>query len=208
VRASCRQRLRLARSLMATPWFAAGAGMVIAAAVAVDSPAALTYGPAAPGVRCPAGGCASPAPGHRPGLATANPGVPLKAPGAAAGGDAAANPGAPRGEAAGGGAGYRLGYEVIKRRPAGFTAIITMPSDLKPGPWSLEFGFPAARIDGVWGAVWQPSGDGQAGTALGPWQWGGQAPGGPGAHQLIVRATGTPSAPSSCELDGMSCTFG
>ncbi len=188
---------------MVTPWFAAGAGMVIAAAVAVDSPAALTYGPAAPGVRCTAGGCASQAPGHQPGLATANPGVPLKA----SGGAAAANSGAPRREAAGG-AGYRLGYEVIRRQWAGFTAIITMPGDLKPGPWSLEFGFPAARIDRVWGAAWRPSGDGQAGTALGPRQWGGHAPGGPGANQLIVQATGTPSAPSSCELDGTSCTFG
>lgn len=40
-----RRRLHLARALLATPWFAAGAGIVIAAVLAVDSPTALTYGP-------------------------------------------------------------------------------------------------------------------------------------------------------------------
>src|SRR5260370_24345978 len=49
-----RPRRRLARSLLATPWFAAGAGIVIAAVLAVDSPAALPYGPTFPRSRRPA----------------------------------------------------------------------------------------------------------------------------------------------------------
>jgi hypothetical protein len=192
---------------MVTPWFAAGAGMVIAAAVAVDSPAALTYGPAAPTVRCSAHGCASPAPGGQPGLAAGSPGVPLQAPGAQAGGAAAASSGASRGAAAGSGAGYRLGYRIVSRRH-GFVATITMPGDLKPGSWSLQFGFPSARIDRVWGALWRPSGDGNAGTALGPWEGRGTPPARTGARQVTVRASGTPTVPSGCTLDGIRCSFG
>src|SRR5260370_21705834 len=88
-----RPRRRLARSLLATPWFAAGAGIVIAAVLAVDSPAALTYGPTFPSSRCPARGCAS-APGYLPAApATATPGVELKVPGLGTkGGTAPAGP--------------------------------------------------------------------------------------------------------------------
>src|SRR5260370_34159940 len=72
-----RSRLRLARSLLATPWFAAGAGIMIAAVLAVDSPTALTYGPTFPGPRCPVHRCGS-AGGH---LRGPTPGIALKAPG-------------------------------------------------------------------------------------------------------------------------------
>jgi Cellulose binding domain len=189
----------VARSLMMTPWFAAGAGIVIAAAMAVDSQAALTYAPSGPGVRCPVSGCSSPAPGHPPDLATAHPGVALKTPGAEHPGAEAASPD-PR---PGAEAGYQLGYQVIGRWPSGFVAMITMPGDLKPGPWSLQFAFPSARIDRVWGARWQPSRNGNGGTARGTWQW----PGRPDARQLTVSATGTPTDPSRCRLDGISCGY-
>src|SRR6516162_4927863 len=52
-----RPRLGLARSVMVTPWLAASAGIVIAAALTVGSPAALIYVPNGPAVRCPASGC-------------------------------------------------------------------------------------------------------------------------------------------------------
>jgi hypothetical protein len=172
------------RSLMLTPWFAAGAGLMIAAAVAVDSPPALTYGPAAPGLRCPAGGCTSLAQGHRPGLAAAGPGVELRDPGPNAGGAAAAA-----------GPYQRLEYQIITHRWPGFVVVITLPGGLKPGSWSLQFGFPAARIDWVRGALWQPSGNGWAGTATGR------------AHRLAVWAAGEPTAPSGCRLDGQPCGF-
>jgi Cellulose binding domain len=187
---------------MMTPWFAAGAGIVIAVAMAVDSQAALTYAPSGPSVRCPVSGCASPARGHPPDLATARPGVALKTPRAGPAGAAAAGPG-PR---PGAEADYRLGYQVIRRWHSGFVAMITMPGDLKPGSWSLHFAFPSARVDRVWGAQWQPSRNGDGGTALGPSQWRGRI--GPDARQLQVSATGTPTDPSACRLDGISCGFG
>jgi hypothetical protein len=192
---------------MITPWLAAGAGMVIAAAVAVDSPAALTYSPSGPAVRCSVSGCAGPAPDRQPDLATASPGVALRAPGAEPDGAAAGSPGPPHRTGASE-PGYQLGYQVIRRQRRGFVAMITMPGDLKPGSWSLQFGFPSARVDRVWGALWRPSSDGDAGTALGPWQWRGHAPGQPDAQQLTVLATGVPAVPSGCRLDGTSCSFG
>ena len=188
--------------MMMTPWFAAGAGIVIATAMAVESQAALTYAPNDPGVRCPVSGCASPARGYPPDLATARPGAALKTPGADPAGAAAASSGPRRGAEAG----YQLGYQVIRRWHSGFVALITMPADLKPGIWSLQFAFPSARIDQVRGALWQPSRNGDGGTAFGPWQWRGR--GGPDARQLTVSATGTPTDPSGCRLDGISCGFG
>jgi hypothetical protein len=216
-RAACRWCLGLARSLMVTPWFAAGAGMVIAAALAVDSPSALTYAPS-PVVRCTATGCPGPAPGHVPGLATASPGVSI-ASGAAPGEGPASGP-------AGGTSGsanqavYQVGYQILRRWPSGFLAQITLPSSVKPGGWSLQFSFPAARVDRVWGARWQPSGNGDSGTANGPSGWGapgrgsgdgaggGAGPGRLGGRRLVVSATGTPTSPSGCSLDGDGCRFG
>jgi hypothetical protein len=185
---------------MMTPWFAAGAGIVIAAAMAVGSPAALTYAPSDPGARCPAmSGCASPAPGHLPDLATARPGVALKPPGAQPAGAEAAS----SGQRPGAEAGNQLGYRVIRRRHSGFVAVITIPGDLRPGTWSLQFGFRSARVDRVWGALWQPWRSGHGGTALGPWPWRGRSD----ARQLTVLATGQPASPSRCRLDGISCGY-
>lgn len=212
----CRRHFGLARSLMVTPWFAAGAGIVIAAALAVDSHAALTYVPNAPGVRCPVSGCLS-VPGHGPDVATATPGLPFTA-----GAEPRAGKAAGRGGAAAAPS-YQLGYQVLQVWPSGFLAVITMPHGMRPGPWRLRLAFRSARVDLVWGARWRPSGDGDAGTAIGPWAGlrpgpggeGGAGPGPPGAGQgpqgdgqMVISVTGTPTAPSGCRLDGMSCRFG
>ncbi|HTW04874.1 MAG TPA: hypothetical protein VMF87_31575 [Streptosporangiaceae bacterium] len=205
-----RGRLALARSLMVTPWFAAGAGIVIAAALAVDSPAALTYVPADPAVRCPVAGCPGAEPSHGPDVAAATPGMPLPA---GSGPRAGAAPGAIVGGAAA--TPYQVGYQVARRWSSGFLATITLPRNLRPGPWSLQLAFPSARIDRVSGARWQPSGNGDAGTATGSWpgHGGGRDDGGPGAGrsaggQVVISATGTATTPSACRLDGVSCRFG
>jgi hypothetical protein len=203
-RGSCRQRVRLARSLLLTPWFAAGAGIVIAAAVAVGSPAALTYSPSSPVLRCSQSGCGSPAP-DRPDVATASPGVALKV-GGGHGHAAAARSAPSRAAKAGGRARYRVGYQVIMQRRRRFVALITMPSDLTPGSWRLAFAFPSARVKQVWGAQWQPLADGEGGTALG--QWAGDPLGWPAAGQLVVMGSGAPTAPTSCRLNGAECSFG
>jgi len=211
---TCRGRLALARSLMVTPWFAAGAGIVIAAALAVDSPAALTYVPTDPGVRCPVSGCAGAVPGHGPDVATATPGLPLP-PGS---GPRAGVASGPAGAAGGGGPAYQVGYQVVRRWSSGFLAMITLPADMKAGPWSLRLAFPSAHVDRVWGAQWHPSGNGDdAGMATGLWPGpgpgrgnggGGHSVGQPAGGQIRISATGTATTPSACRLDGVSCRFG
>jgi uncharacterized RDD family membrane protein YckC len=197
-----RPRLRLARSLLATPWFAAGAGIVIAAVLAVDSPTALTYGPTFPVERCPVQGCGG-APGQQPGQsATATPGIALGVPGLQMKGGTTTRGHRP---------GRRLlGYRIVRQWSSGFLALITIPGVARTDRWSLRFAFAAAHVDRVWGARWRPSGNGDGGTAEGPsdrdgHSWSNR---GLGAGQVLVSATGTPQAPSGCALDGASCRFG
>jgi hypothetical protein len=197
---------------MVTPWFAASAGIVIAAALAVESPAALTYVPNGPGVRCSTSGCADPTPGQ-PAVANASPGMELKTGTAPRGGtSASARPG--RRHAAG--AVYELSYQVVRHWRGGFIAVITLPDDMPPGTWSLHLHFPSARVDQVWGARWKPAGHGDAGTATGSWagprgrdrgQHGEQDARGQDSRQLVIFATGTRTAPSGCRLDRASCNF-
>jgi len=177
---------------------------VIAAAVAVGSPAALTYSPSSPVLRCSQSGCGSPAP-DRPDVATASPGVALKVGGGH--GHAAAARSAPSPAAKSGSRlRYRVGYQVIMHRRHRFVVLITMPTDLTPGSWMLAFAFPSARVKQVWGAQWQPLADGDGGTALG--QWAGDPLGWPTAGQLVVMGSGAPTAPTSCRLNGAECSFG
>jgi len=203
---SWRPQVRLARSLLLTPWFAAGAGIVIAAAVAVGSPAALTYSPSSPVLRCSESGCVNPAPDH-PDVATAGPGVALKA-GGGHSHSAAAAPVPSRAAKAGGRARYRVGYQVITHRRRRFVALITMPSGLASGFWSLAFAFPSARVEQVWGAQWRPSSSGEGGTALWSPQWAGDPLGWPALGQLVIIGRGAPTAPTSCRLNGVRCSFG
>jgi hypothetical protein len=194
---------RALRILVVTPQFAAGAGIVIAAVLAVDMPhAALSYGPN-PQVRtCAPGGCATakPSPGS---LATANPSVKLKParPKAAVPSvQAVTTPdqSSPR---------VDIMYQTIRTSRSGFVGIIVIVigSRQKLGSWKLAFAFSAARVERVWGAGWQPDGNGDGGTVTGqPWAWPGQQAGTP---RVVVFATGTPSKPVSCTFDGATCTF-
>ena len=197
-----RPRLHLARSLLATPWFAAGAGIVIAAVLAVDSPTALTYGPTFPTERCPVHGCGG-ALGRQPGQpATATPGIALRSPGLKLKEGATARGGRP--------GGVLLGYQIVRQWSSGFLALITIPGVARTDRWNLWFGYAAAHVDRVWGARWRPSGNGDGGTADGPSErtrhsWWDR---GLGAGQVLVSATGTTQAPSGCALDGASCRFG
>jgi len=193
-----RPRLHLARSLLATPWFAAGAGIVIAAVLAVDSPTALTYGPTFPVERCPVQGC-----GGTPGQsATARPGIALGVPGLQMKGGTTTR---------GGRAGpHLLGYQIVHQWSSGFLALITIPGVGRADRWSLWFAYASAHVDRVWGARWRPSGNGDGGTADGPsgrpghYQWDRRL----GAGQVLVSATGRPQVPSGCALDRASCRFG
>jgi hypothetical protein len=200
-----RPRQHLARSLLATPWFAAGAGIVIAAVLAVESPTALTYGPTFPIEQCPLHGCGGNS-GHPAGQpATATPGVALRAPGSKMKGGVT-TPSRRRGRAT---RGALLAYQIVRQWSSGFMAQISLPGAARSGGWSLRFSFPAAHVGHVWGARWEPSGNGDGGTAYGParsaFDFSGDGRSDPG--QLLVSVSGTPQAPSDCVLDGASCRF-
>jgi hypothetical protein len=101
-----------------------------------------------------------------------------------------------------------VGYQIIRRWSSGFLAVITIPAPASSAAWSLQFAFPGARVDRVWGARWQPSGNGDAGTAVGPVHGHSRQERELGAGQIMVSAAGPPGAPSGCVLDGVRCRFG
>jgi hypothetical protein len=198
------------RGLLVTPWFAAGVGILIAAALALATPrhAVLSYGPVDPGIPCKLPRCASPAPRHGPGsLATAKPGVPLQQPlirrttavptVVAARPSATPRPASP--------AEIAVHYAVIRHSRGTFLAVITVQSSRKLGSWTLGFVIPGARISDVWGGKWQPSASGSGGVASGqPWPW---ARSGPGTARIVIFATGRPRVPVGCMFDGEGCVF-
>jgi hypothetical protein len=196
--------------LVGTPQFAAGAGIVIAAMLAVDGPhAALTYGPNPPVRECAEHACTSakPAPG---GLATSKPSIKLKTsrpkPRPATTGPAGS---AGTGGSAGAGGrlhGVTIKYRTIWRSDSGFAAMITVESRRKLGTWTLAFSFSGTRVQRVWGAAWQPASNGDGGVVTAqPWPWLGQEA---SAARIVIFAAGAPARPASCSFDGTPCSFG
>jgi hypothetical protein len=210
---------RWVRGSLVTPWFAAGAGIVVAALLAVESPhQVLSFGPPVyqhcSSQHCTAG--VRPTPGS---LAGSTPGVPIKHAQPANVRRAAVGPHAFAGEPARS-AGNRAApahppaapvvtvhFQLLGRhRPGyrGFAALITLQGS-KPGDWTLRFVLPGAQIERVWGAHWRPSPSDDGGTATGqPWPWphsdGDQA-------RIAILGTGTSGPPTGCVFDGARCSF-
>ncbi len=203
-----------------TPWLAAGAGVVVAAVLALNMPrAALTYSQTDPRANCRPPSCAGVSPGQqRGGPAARNPGMKLKHAGRPAvtgatppgqlATPAAKGPGTPAR------AGHpkppypaapaEVQYQTMQRWPAGFTGLITISSQSALRNWRLTFRYPGAEIDSVAGAKWVARGDGGVATAV-PWPWG--RPSGNVVRIMIV-ANGTPGQPTKCRFDGTRCSFG
>jgi hypothetical protein len=163
------------RGLLITPWFAAGAGFVIAAGLALNSPhTVLTY---RPNTEPCVGNCTSTGP-SRGSAALATPGVQIKTASPARTGDGAharrrssAGSG-PTGGRHGGGtgasAGAGVGFRVLFNKYNQFSALITIPAGQTAHGWSLQFKIPGTQITRVWGAQWAPAGsDGGLATMLG-----------------------------------------
>ena len=174
------------RGLLITPWFAAGAGFVIAAALALNSPhTVLTYRPDT--VPC-AGNCKTTGQSNGS-AAVATPGVQIKTASPARAGShprrgSSAGPGHTGGHHGGGtGApsGAGVGFRVLFNKYNQFSALITVPAGQTAHGWSLKFEIPGAQITRVWGAQWEPSGnDGGLATMLG--RQSGPGPGSPGGQ--------------------------
>jgi hypothetical protein len=184
---------RWKRGLLVTPWFAAGAGFVIAAALSLNSPRTfLTYRPnAAPGTST----CADCQPESVP---TARPGVQIKSvhPAQADGRAATAVTPAVR---------VRLGPEVDGL----FSVTFLLPASEAGRSWKVQFTLPGRSVTGVVGARWQPDAaqDGGLAAALGQGQGQYVSPVDPGSVSFLVSAGGPPVRPAGCLLDGRACHF-
>ena len=200
------------RMLVVTPQFAAAAGIVIAAMLAVDVPhAALTYGPNPPVRECAEQACAA-APPARGGLATSKPSIKLKTSRpksrpATAG--QAGNPGTSGPTGSGGTSGGQpavaIEYRTIRVSDSGFVAMITVTSHRKLGTWTLAFTFSGTQVQRVWGATWRPDSSGDGGVVTGqPWPWPGQKD---SEARIVIFAAGAAARPASCSFDGATCSF-
>jgi hypothetical protein len=215
---SCRQHGRMrpvlrsaARSLLVTPWFAAGAGIVLAAGLWIYSPHTELKFPAAAvdpaQVPCALSGCGSGSGMHAHGrLATSRPGVRMRHRQAASA--AAQNLAVSK---------LKFRVTVLWRRSDGFGAFVTVSGPDLPTAWRLTFDLPGARIQRVIGALWQPAASGPGGTAYSQTSGEPNGTGTPGdgdqaaaagTISFLVFGTGSPGAPTGCVFNGFSCTFG
>ena len=182
--------------MLMTPWLAAGAGVVVAAALALHVPhAELTYTPNGPGA-CSlaaggtiAGGTVAPAQpaGHGPAAELRqrkkHRTILRRTPGRHP-----ARPGR-----------LRVRYQTLSTGPSGFTGLITLSGREVQGSWQLTFRYPGARVVSIDGGAWTVS-DGVV-TVTGP---GNGAAGRMAA--ITLRASGPPSGPIQCTFDGVACT--
>jgi hypothetical protein len=195
------------RRLLVSPWFAAGAGFVIATGAIIYVPHTnLDFGNAIHVTHCKQASCKQP---------TLTPQGP--APGLPAGGGVTASPSAPSVPA-----GMTFWYESATSTRDGFSMWIQIRARQDPGPWKLSFLIQGGSRLYVYGAPAQPYGaDGvtvssvSAGTqSAGYAQIFGHQSGADGESsqvgyivQFQVRGVGTPSAPSRCSYNGAPCTF-
>lgn len=195
--------------MVVTPWFVAGAGILIAATLVLESPrdAVLSYGPPSPGVQCLTPRCAAIGPKRlHDALAVARPGVRLNPAGPK--GAAAAARALPRRSAHADAVAVR--FRLIQHGQRGFIAVITVHRDKKLGDWTLGFTIPGASISAVLGAKWLPDASADGGVAeRQPADWSPpQSPSpSPKMARIVIFGTGTPGMPAACTFDRRSCVF-
>jgi hypothetical protein len=214
------------RSLLVTPWFAAGAGFVLAAGLWIYSPHTVLRFPSANapyGVPCTTQQCDAGSGGGQ--LATSTPGERIShngGPGRTGQADVAGRDSAS--------SGLTFTFSVPWQQDGNFQAVIIVRGKHLPANWRLEFTMPGTRIRWVTGAQWQvlPSGDGGTafasqrqfggggtGNGSGHGQGnagygqsrGGADPGQGGGISFLVVGTGSAGAPATCVFNGASCTF-
>jgi hypothetical protein len=203
-----RRRLnRAGRRLLVSPWFAAGAGVVIATGVIIYMPhTKFEFGNAIHVIHCRQAQCAPVTPeGGAQGL-----------PAGVGGGQVTASPRAITVTA-----GMSFWYQVLDRTQSGFIMQITIRASHSLGPWKLSFVIPGATDVYVPDARWVQSGT-DGGTASNYYSGtessdsapisGHQSGGAVSSHdgytvEFQVRGSGTPRAPTHCFYDGVACQF-
>jgi hypothetical protein len=184
-------RSRRMRGLLVTPWFAAGAGFVIAAALSLNSPRTiLTYRPNNAPNQSKCADCQSPE-----SVPTSKPGVQIKS----------VDPAAIGGS---GGSGLAVPIQLGPERNGVFSVTFTLPASQAGNDWKLRFALPGRNITQVLGAQWLPDAADDGGEAAKLPQGGYVSPANPAAVSFLVSASGPPVAPVHCVLNGQPCHFG
>jgi hypothetical protein len=191
-----------ARGLIVSPWFAAGAGVVIATSAFLIAPRAVQEFPNNNGINvthCSHAGCRPTPQGMLP--------LPLTEPG-----------GQMRVTTATAASGLTFGYYVLWQQHGAFSMEISVSGSHAIGPWQLTFVIPGRYITSVAGANWQRSGvDGVIAsgyvTTAGSYSRDGQ--GGDSSDgsrdqrfiQFIVTGAGTAAPPGGCFYNSAQCHF-
>lgn len=206
-----------------TPWFAAGAGFVLAATLWIYSPHTELRFPSASApdeVPCTVAQCTEGNGGGQPAANTPGQHISQQA---AKGGNA-------RDQVAGEGSatsGLTFTFSVPWQQNGSFQAVISVRGKHIPAAWRLEFTMPGSQIRYVIGAQWQATPTGDGGTAFASQrQYGGggqgygqgnggygQGDGGAGRAQhgsisFLVMGSGPAKTPATCVFNGSSCSFG
>jgi Cellulose binding domain len=193
------------RRVVVTPTFAAGLGVVIAAAMAYPmTKTVISYGGTPPvgGSPCLRDGCVGGTDGSGS-LATASPGAQLRSPSPTTDPGPAAPPASGAGTVA---AGQPLmQYLTLRQWESGFIGQITISdaSGSAPANWQLRLAYDSGRIIGVWGGKWSPSGDHT--VLVTPDSGDGNSRTGDGHVQVVVVVSGRPGPPSECAFNGQAC---
>jgi hypothetical protein len=199
------------RRVVVTPTFAAGLGVVIAAAMSYPmTRTVISYGgtPPAGATPCLVTRCRTGTPDGKGSLATTSPGSRLAPPA-----PAVTHPDPPATAAPGGSGPVASGpqpvmqYQKLGQWQSGFIGkvTITVPGG-PPDSWQLSLSYQSARIIGVWGGKSSLSGDHN--VLVTPDGGGGPSQDGSGSIQVVLAVTGTPGPPSGCALNGRSCRAG
>jgi hypothetical protein len=188
-----------------TPTFAVGLGVVIAAAIAFQTPrSVLRYGgpPADPGLPCPVVGCQSVT--GKGVLASAKPGTRLLSPARTGPVQAREQASGVQPPAAAGGSRspVTVQYQTLTRNGrSDFTGQLAV-TGRHPASWVLQFSYPDGQLTTVWGGMPEPH-DAHTATvraARYTADWSGQ----PGI-QIMFTVLGPAGPPVTCTFDGQPC---
>jgi hypothetical protein len=198
------------RWVVVTPTFAAGLGVVIAAAMAAPARSVLLSPRPDLGQPCPVKGCGSV---NGKGMLATRPGTRLLIPthGPNGGSRSLTGKGQPTVPAGAGGSlaarEVMVQYQTLRQDWGGeFIGEITLASRAgQPlGTWSLRFTYPSGQIEAVWGGM--PLSHGPHSVTVSAGQYEGGAPAG---HpiQIMFSVSGQAGPPASCTIDGQPCHY-
>ncbi|HMH92218.1 MAG TPA: hypothetical protein VK586_14175 [Streptosporangiaceae bacterium] len=182
---------RRMRGLLVTPWFAAGAGFVIAAALSLNAPRTfLTYRPNNTPSTSKCATCVAPE-----SVPTSKPGVQIRS----------VNPAVIGGTGA---AGPAVLIHLGPARNGAFSVTFTLPAGLPGNDRRLRFALPGRSVTQVLGARRLPDAGDDGGVAVLLPRGGHVSPTDPAAVSFMVSASGGPPvAPVGCVLNGKPCHF-